>query len=96
MHDCSVATGDTWIRDNLSGYITWANTHNSLLVLTFDEDDNHSDNHIPTLFVGPMVAPGKYAEKITHYNVLRTIEDMYGLAPLKKAGTAAPIIDVWR
>jgi hypothetical protein len=95
-HDCSRATGDAWLRQHIDPYVQWAMANNSLLVLTFDEDDNHSDNHIPTVFVGPMVAPGKYSEKITHYNVLRTIEDMYGLAPLKKAGTAAPIIDVWR
>lgn len=39
MHDCSVATGDTWLKNNLGAYATWAKTHNSLLVVTFDEDN---------------------------------------------------------
>ncbi len=31
MHDCSAATGDTWLKTHLDAYIRWANTHNSLL-----------------------------------------------------------------
>jgi len=33
MHDGTIAQGDTWIHDNLDGYVQWAKTHNSLLVL---------------------------------------------------------------
>ena len=38
-------------------------THNSLLVLTWDEDDYSQSNQIPTLFVGALVIPGSYTEK---------------------------------
>jgi hypothetical protein len=48
------------------------------------------------MFVGPMIRAGRYAERINHYNVLRTIEDIYGLAPTGKAATAAPIAGIWR
>jgi PKD repeat protein len=41
------------------------------------------------------VVPGQYGETINHYNVLRTLEDAYGLAPLGSAATAAPIVDIW-
>ncbi len=27
MHDCSVATGDAWLRAHLRGYVSWATTH---------------------------------------------------------------------
>src|SRR4051812_42806513 len=27
MHDCPVRTGDTWLRDRLGSYATWARTH---------------------------------------------------------------------
>ncbi|MGY2061060.1 alkaline phosphatase family protein, partial [Nocardia gipuzkoensis] len=64
MHDCSVSTGDTWLRKHLSGYADWARTHNSLLVVTFDEDEGTSGNHIPTIFSGAGVKPGKYGERI--------------------------------
>jgi phosphatidylinositol-3-phosphatase len=97
MHSCSVATGDAWLRNNLGGYAQWALEHNSLLVLTFDEDDKDGgDNQIPTIFYGAQVAPGSYDEHITHYNVLRTMEDMYGVPHLGKARKAKPITDIWR
>src|SRR5438874_419011 len=52
MHDCSVSTGDTWTRNHLGTYATWAKAHNSLLLVTFDEDDRSASNRIPTLFYG--------------------------------------------
>jgi acid phosphatase len=43
-----------------------------------------------------MVKPGRYAGRITHYNVLRTLEDMYGLPHTGHAGSVPPITDCWR
>jgi acid phosphatase len=96
MHDGTIAQGDTWLKNNLSAYATWAMTHNSLLIVTWDEDDGSQSNQIPTIFVGPMVKQGEYGEKITHDNVLATIEAMYGLTPLGNSASAAPIKDVWQ
>ncbi|MBX6356944.1 MAG: acid phosphatase [Micromonosporaceae bacterium] len=103
MHDCSVAVGDRWARDHLDGYLRWAKTHNSLLIITFDEnditfDENDGDpgNHILTLFAGAGVKPGRYAEAVDHYRVLATIEEMYGLPRLNEAAKTSPIADVWR
>ena len=95
MHDCSVATGDSWLRTHLGGYVTWAMTHDSLLVVTFDEDDGSGPNLIPTIFVGQQVRPGRYRERITHYSVLATIEAAYGLARDGNAASTAPITDIW-
>jgi Predicted membrane protein len=96
MHDCSISTGDSWLSTHINNYVTWAKTHNSLLILTWDEDDDLAlDNHIVTLFAGANIKPGTYSEQINHYNVLRTLEDMYGLAPLGNASAATPITDVW-
>lgn len=95
MHDCSVSTGDQWARKHLSRYVSWARTHDSLLVVTFDEDDGTAANHIATLVVGPMVRRGRIKQVIDHYNVLRTIEDMYHLRPLGLARRAQPL-RCWR
>jgi hypothetical protein len=95
-HDCNLPTGDAWLAATLPAYVTWAATHNSLLIITFDEAGRSVANQIPTIFVGPMVAPGDSAQVINHYSILRTIEDMYGLAPLAKAAAAAPIAGIWR
>jgi uncharacterized membrane protein len=96
MHDGTIAQGDTWLQQNINGYIQFAQTHNSLLIVTWDEDDNASGNQIPTIFVGPMVKQGQFAETINHFNVLRTIEDLYGLTHVGGAATATPISDVWK
>jgi acid phosphatase len=96
MHDCSVATGDSWLRAHLSSYVTWAMTHNSLLIVTFDEDDGGGSNQIPTIFAGQQVRPGRYSERITHYSVLATIEAAYGLARDGSAAGTAPISDTWQ
>jgi len=97
MHDGTVAQGDAWVKANLDGYVQWCKTHNSLFILTFDEDENDGGaNLIPTLFLGPMVKKGSYPERITHYEVLRTLEEMYGLAHSGAAATAVPITDIWK
>jgi len=97
MHDGTVAQGDAWLKAHLDVYVRWARAHNSLFILTFDEDESAGGgNQIPTLFLGPMVKQGKYPERITHYNVLRTLGDFYGAAPSGAADTAKPILDVWK
>ena len=94
-HDCPTNTGDTWIKNKLDGYVQWAKNHNSLLILTWDEDDFQPANHVATVFVGANIRPAVYATNINHYNVLRTLEDMYLLAPLGNAASASPITDPW-
>jgi hypothetical protein len=114
----SIPAGDAWLRENLDGYYRWAKTHNSLLIVTFDENDDKGkyygltnplvtpgatyplidkynqylhdiQNRIVTIFAGAHIKPGSYAEGkgITHVNILRTIEAMYGLA---KSGAQQP------
>ncbi|HSE13604.1 MAG TPA: alkaline phosphatase family protein [Rudaea sp.] len=97
MHDCSVATGDAWLQANIDAYAQWSKTHNSLLVLTWDENDRSVPNQIATIFVGALVVPGQYSETIDHFNVLATLEAMYALTPVgtDTAKAATPITDVW-
>jgi hypothetical protein len=97
MHDCSRLTGDAWLHDHIDAYAQLARAHASLLIVTWDEDDYSASNanHIATIFYGAGLKTGAYAETITHYNVLRTIEDMYGLKALGGAAAAVPITDSW-
>jgi hypothetical protein len=93
MHDCSVSTGDTWLKNNLGAYATWAKAHNSLLVVTFDEDNRLSGNRIPTVLYGQQVAAGSSSSTTyNHYDLLRTLEDTQGLTT--HAGNAASAKDV--
>jgi len=36
----SVPAGDRWLKANIDSYYQWAKTHNSLLIITFDESDD--------------------------------------------------------
>jgi acid phosphatase len=97
MHDCSIGTGDSWARDHLSSYVSWADSHNSLLVVTFDEDEGSQANGIVTLLVGPMVRAGATSDQyVDHFGMLRTLEDMFGLPALGKAAGEKPISGIWQ
>src|SRR3989440_4402451 len=50
MHNGSIGAGDLWLASRLGKYATWAKRHNSLLIVTWDEDEGTSPNHIPTIF----------------------------------------------
>ncbi|MGZ4627356.1 alkaline phosphatase family protein [Oryzihumus sp.] len=95
MHDGTVAEGDAWLAGHLGGYAQWARTHNSALVVTWDEDDDNHDNRIATLVVGAHVRPGPYAGRVDHYRVLRLLSDVAGARPVGRAVGAAPLTGIW-
>ena len=97
MHDGTINAGDVWLKKNISAYAAWAKKNNSLLVITFDEDNMKEKNRIPTIFYGAKVVTGKYNDSLNHYNLLATFQSMYGLKPFgdsAKSKTAA-IINCW-
>lgn len=96
MHSGSVGTADDWLRAHVDPIVSWSRTHGALVIITWDESDREFDNAIPTIFVGAQVKAGRYDERIDHYRVLRTIEEMYGLRPLGNSAGVAPITDCWR
>lgn len=96
MHDGSVKEGDDWLKAHLDGYVQWAKTHNSLLIVTADEDYGSLNNQIATIFVGQMVKVGQYNEAINHYSVLRTLQDAYGLPYAHNSANSSPITNCWQ
>jgi acid phosphatase len=96
MHDGSPGEADQWLHTHIKPYVEWAKRHNSLLILTWDEDDYKGDNRIATILIGPMVKPGKNPQRIDHYSVLRTLLDFYGLPPLGESANAQPIGGIWK
>ena len=96
MHDGTIQQGDAWLQAHLAAYANWAKIHDSLLIVTWDEDEGTGTNRIATIFVGPMVKPGTYTQYINHYNVLRTIEALYRLPYAGKSASVTTITNVWR
>jgi len=93
MHDAGIAPGDTWLQANLDGYIQWAKTHNSLFILTSDENEadpnyfqnppGEAGNNVMAVFVGAGITPGAVDDRnFDHYSLLRTLEDLFGLGDL--------------
>ncbi len=95
MHDGTIEQADKWLETKLQAYEEWALSNNSLLIVTWDEDDYSKDNQVPIIMYGPMVKPGNTIEPITHFNVLRTLTDMYGLTAMGGAATVEPIKSIW-
>lgn len=105
MHDGTVAMGDTWLSQNIEAYRVWAAAHNSVLIVTWDEDDRSAGNLITTIFNGQHIRPGSYTESsierstglgVDHFNILRTLENIYGLGTCNDAtdGARNPIVDL--
>ncbi|KOG49711.1 alkaline phosphatase family protein [Streptomyces decoyicus] len=95
MHDCAVGSGDTWTKNNLASYATWAEDHNSLLMVTWDEDNYLGSNRIATVFHGAHVRQGSVSGAYNHFSLLRTVEDMYGTGHAGNAASAAPVTGVF-
>jgi phosphatidylinositol-3-phosphatase len=85
MHDCSVAVGDQFMAGFVPRILNSpAFGANSALFVTFDEGDSQSgDQHVATMVAGAGVPPGMRSSVAhTHYSLLRSIEDSWGLGCL--------------
>jgi hypothetical protein len=96
MHDCSVREGDAWVGHFVPPLLKLAN---SVVFVVFDEPP-HSyppTASVPAIALGPMVKPGsQYSAQTSHYGLLRTIEDTWGLPRLGLSKRAQPITGIWR
>jgi acid phosphatase len=97
-HDGGLATASPWLKKFVERFRQTPAAHTTLLVVTFDESARRgSSNLIYTVFLGEMVKPGVYDQPLNHYNVLRTIQDNFGVSPLADGdGGAVTIEGVWR
>ena len=100
MHDCSVIDGDAWLRTFVPRILgSPAFQSGGALFITFDEGSESADasNHIATIVVGPTVPSGfRSATPHTHYSLLRTIQDSWGLACLAASCAANTLGEFFR
>jgi len=93
MHDCSVATGDAWLQSWVPK-ITASPSYqagNTVLFITWDEDDSSSGNRVATIVVSPYTSAGTTSSTaFTHYSLLRTTEELLGLRQFLGAAATAP------
>jgi phospholipase C len=95
MHDCSISNGDAWLARYGSEILNSKafTTQNSLLVITWDEDDGGA-NRIAAILAGPAVKNGFKSENVySHYSLLHTIESKWKLQPLTPNDKKSPVMD---
>lgn len=93
MHDCSVSTGDNWLKGFLPQIFNAPGWQSSALFLLWDEGVSNSGccqlaqgGHIPMLLISPLAKPGFVSSvNYDHASALLTIEQAWGLPPLKDA-----------
>ena len=95
MHDGTIGQADRWLAAHLGPYASWAGTHNSVLIVTTDEDDSSAGNHIATVFAGAHVRAGRYSPRVDHYGLLRTVLDAFGLPAFAGAAGALAVTGVF-
>jgi len=86
-HDCSLATADSWLRawvrqikagpDYRAGRLA--------VVVTFDEDERTSGNHVLTTVIHPALHGLVVTRRLSHYSLSATASRLVGVTPLRKA-----------
>jgi hypothetical protein len=99
MHDCSVATGDRWLKANIVPLLGTAALAGSVVFVVFDEGTSAQGGggSVAAIAAGPAVRPGAtFAGAANHYSLLRTVEQAWGLPFLGRSAQARPITGIWR
>ena len=100
MHDCSVATGDAWLRSvvpTITGSAAFRD--GGVLFITWDEGSTSAGccgdtwgGHVATLVISPRAIGGfRSGVAENHYGLLRTIEDGFHLGHLGAAAWASNV-----
>jgi hypothetical protein len=100
MHSCpsgsssaaQIHNGDTWLATWMPKILDSPQykAGNTVVFLTWDEDDYSADQHIATIVMAPSTPTGgQGATKFDHYSMLRTTEEILGLPLLGSAAGAA-------
>jgi hypothetical protein len=102
-HDTTAQVSGAWVKKFLDDSFPEKLRKGTLVVVTFDESGGNEDNRVYSVFLGDMVKPANQqdpsalAKRYTHYSVLRTIEDNFGLEPLTSNDRdAGPITGIWK
>jgi phosphatidylinositol-3-phosphatase len=109
MHDGSIAQGDSWLSANLPAILqssAYLAGHVAVFV-TWDEGEGGSSNecaanttdvgcHVATIVVGPSTAAGTNSSALfSHYSLLRTTEQLLGVAALGEAASAPSMLSAF-
>jgi phospholipase C len=95
MHNCPVGSGDAWLARQVPAILASPafTRQRSLLVVTWDEGEG-GRNKVATVFAGPAAKKSYRSDTAySHYSLLHTIENAWGLAPLTDNDRNAATMD---
>jgi len=99
MHDCSVATGDAWLKAHVVPLLHSPQLRGGVVFVVFDEgtSDTGGGGKIEALALGPTVRrASSFTRATNHYGLLRTVEDAWGLPRLGFSRKGTPIGGIWK
>jgi hypothetical protein len=104
-HDCSWEVEDAWTAQVVSTIVASPQFQAAgVLFLTWDEGSSNASccggsaqgGQVATLIASPVARVGfRSGVTTSHYSMLRTIEDAWGLQPLMHAAEASPMTDIF-
>jgi phospholipase C len=109
MHDGSIAQGDSWLSANLPPILESSayRAGNVAVFVTWDEGEGGSSNecatnssdvgcHVATIVVSPSTGAGTNSSQLfNHYSLLRTTEQLLGVAALGEAESAPSMLSAF-
>jgi phosphatidylinositol-3-phosphatase len=84
MHDCSIATGDQWLSQQIPLIMASTAYRNAgAIILTWDEGASDRDGPLGLIVLSPLAKAG-YVNSVhyTHSSTLRTLQEIFGVGPL--------------
>ena len=90
-HDCSAATTDDWLRSWLPAIKKGPDFRSNRLaiVVTWDEDDDHSGNRVPMVVIHPSLKSKQVTTRLDHYGLSDSLTRVGGIPPLRNANKHA-------
>lgn len=98
-HNTNVRTADAWLKARFGPLLQDRRfTDGTLFIVTFDEGRTWGPNIVYCALFGAGIRPGAVSDApYSHYDLLRTVEDILQTGTLHQHDAAAsPISDVWQ
>ncbi len=95
MHDCTIASGDSWLQRQVPAILNSPafTQQRSVLAVTWDESDSTTSNQVATILAGSGIAAGTTSSNsYDHYSLLHTFESALGLGSLNGTDSSAPLM----
>jgi phosphatidylinositol-3-phosphatase len=102
-HDCATIAADDYLRRHLPSILAQLGP-GGMLAITYDEGTSATGccgdavgGRIATLLLGPAIRAGvRFPDPYTHYSMLATLEDRFGLPRLRHARSASALAPAFR